>query len=59
MLFSVRLLVDGLKKERIFGESLHGFDQDVHQSKAVAVALRLAPLYNLKKKCMVKKTSKK
>ena len=55
MLFSVRLLVDGLKKERIFGESLHGFDQNVHQSKAVAVALRLAPLYKFSKKLCKKK----
>lgn len=44
MFFSVRFLVNGFEKEGIFGESLHRFDKDVHQSKAVAVALRLAPL---------------
>ena len=58
MLFSIRLLVDGFQEERIFGESLHGFDQDVHQSKAVAVALRLAPL-NEPKKSHVKQTASK
>jgi hypothetical protein len=50
VLFSIRLLVDGFEEERIFGKSLHGFDQDVHQSKAVAVALRLAPLNQRKAK---------
>lgn len=48
MVLVLRLLVDGLEEQRVLGEPLHRFDEDVHQAQPVAVALRFAPLRNEK-----------
>ena len=43
------LLVDGFEEQGVLGESLHRFDQNVHQTQPVAVPLRLAPLRRRKR----------
>jgi hypothetical protein len=38
------VLEDGLEQQRVLGETLHWFDQDVEKSKPLAFPLRLTPL---------------
>jgi hypothetical protein len=38
------VLEDSLEQQRVLGEALHGFDQDVEKSKPLAFPLRLTPL---------------